>query len=181
MTDPNQDPIEELARYLRQGIGAEMRAEAEEAERESHQGRLRRRTMSDIGRECANRGDRVRARTAVRTVVGRVDHVGADYLTIVTAEQACDVRLDRCTLTIETSASGGHSTQRGSVTLKARLAEYEQTGEPVTIVCAGVDAEVDGVVAVAATDHVVVVDADDRRTVVPYAVIDLVVRPLPTR
>ncbi|NIR42069.1 MAG: hypothetical protein GWN79_28635, partial [Actinobacteria bacterium] len=59
---------------------------------------------------------------------------------------------------------GGRTVRGGSRTLRARLAEYEQTGEPVTLHTS--EGEVRGRIAVAATDHVVV-DDDDMEHVVP--------------
>ena len=50
----DDDPIESLARELRQTVGAEFRAEAEIVEIETEVGRLRRRTLSDVARQAAN-------------------------------------------------------------------------------------------------------------------------------
>jgi hypothetical protein len=173
----NEDPLEGLARELRQGAGAELRAEAESAELETEIGRLRHRSSSDVAREAAMRGDRVSMVIQGRTITGRVVHVGKDYLSVETPTEHADARLDRIALVLTPSRQGGVTPRGGSITFKARLSEYEQTGETVELVATGLAFSVRGTVDVVATDHVIVRDVDGTRTSLPAELIDLALRP----
>lgn len=168
------DPLKDLARELRQGAGAELRAEAEITERETHQGRLRKRTLADVARQAANRGDQVTATVAHRTFIGTVIHVGNDYLSLETAGEWVEIRLDAAHLRIRPNRSGGLSTTKGSATLKARLGEYEQTGERIELIVDGGEV-LTGVVRVVAVDHVMFEETHEE-TVAPLAMILAVVR-----
>jgi hypothetical protein len=65
--------------------------------------------------------------------------------------------------------------------MRARLAEYEQTGELVHIVAPSISTEVAGSVIVVATDHVTVRRSDGGDVHVPIDAIALVIRPRPRR
>lgn len=172
-----EDPIEGLARELRQTVGAEIREEAEMAELESEIGRLRRRTLADVAREAANRGDQVSLVAAGRTITGVAVHVGKDYLSLESVSEHVDARLDRVALVVTPSASGGFTPRGGSVTFKARLSEYEQTGETVELVASSLTFSVRGTIEVVASDHVILRDVDGNRTSLPVEMIDLALRP----
>lgn len=172
----DDDPLESLARELRETVGSEFRAEAEMVEIETEIGRLRRRSLRDVAREGANRGDRISVVTAGRTVTGSVAHVGKDYVSIETPTEHLDARLDRVALVITPSATGGIDPRGGSITFKARLSEFEQTGETVEVVAPRLDSSVTGKIQVVAEDHVVMVDPDGARNIFPLDVIDLVIR-----
>jgi hypothetical protein len=174
--DWSDDPLEGLARELRESVGAEFRAEAEMVEFETEIGRLRRRSLHDVAREAANRGDRVSVVTAGRTVTGLVAHVGKDYLSLETPTEYLDARLDRVALLVSPNTSGGIDPRGGSITFKARLSEFEQTGEQVEVVASQINTSVLGRVAVVATDHVIVQDADGATNVLPLDTIDLAFR-----
>ena len=176
MGDDDLDPYAELERELRRGVGAEWRDEAEIVERETELGRLRRRSLADVVTEAMHRGDRVVLGTRAGDVIGDPVFVGTDYVAVRSEFRWLDVPLERATIRIERRAGGGHTTRGGSRTFKARLAEYEHTGEPITLHLGGT-ADVTGRVAVAAGDHCVVTDTDEREIVVPLASIDLVSRP----
>lgn len=178
MRDREDEPYEELARELRQGAGAEMRTEAEITELETLQGRLRRRALSDVALEALHRGDRLSVHAPDRTLIGEASYVGSDYLTLEAATKTVDLRLDRIAISASRRTSGGLSSSGGSRTFRARLAEYEQTGEPVTVVCSALGLERRGRLAVVASDHVVV-ESEGDETVVPLGLIDLVFRPRP--
>lgn len=173
MTEP-QDPLKDLARELRQGVGAELRAEAEITEQETHQGRLRKRTLSDVARQAANRGDQVTVPVAHRTFIGTVIHVGNDYLTLETAGEWVEIRLDAAPLRIRPHRSGGLSTTKGSATFKARLGEYEQTGERIELIIDGGEV-LPGTVTVVAVDHIMFEETSGE-TVVPLTRILAVAR-----
>lgn len=108
-------------------------------------------------------------------MVGVLTHVGVDYLSVETTSQRLDVRLESVAWSIERRPAGGIPKTKGSVTFKARLAEYEQTGEPLTLVVG--KTELQGSIAVAATDHVVLI-TEGTETVIPLTLIDRVVRPI---
>ncbi len=173
MPQPSE-PLDELNRYLRAGAGSEILDEAAITELETHQGRLRRRTMADVARGIAERGDSVRLAVPRGELTGLVVHVGKDYMSVDTDHLSVDVRYSTCTWSIVKSPSGGTTLSKGSVTLKARLAEFEQTGEVVTIVVG--ESEHRGVIAVAASDHILLI-VDSIETVVPLNLVDLIVRP----
>ena len=106
----------------------------------------------------------------------RVDHVGKDYLSVDTPTEHIDARLDRVALVVAPNPAGGLDPRGGSITFKARLSEFEQTGEPVEIVAARLEASVAGRIQVVAEDHVVMIDRDQTSTVIPVGAIDLVIR-----
>lgn len=171
-----EDPLVSLARELRQTVGAELRAEAEAVENEVEISRLRRRTSSELAREAARRGDRVSLVSAARTVSGTLVHVGRDYVSVETAAEHVDARLDRIALVVSPNASGGFSPSGGSITFKARLSEYEQTGESVELIATGLSFSVSGAIQVVAADHVIVCASGGVRTSLPLELIDLVLR-----
>jgi hypothetical protein len=174
-----EDPYDALARELRLGEGVEMRAEAEMAELETHRGRLRHRTLDDLARLWAARGDIATVSVGGATHTGPIVHVGSDYLTLDTPTHIVEIRLASALIRIERQRAGGLSLARGSATFAARLAEFEHTGELLTLL-AGRE-HVKGRIAVAAVDHVVVVDTSGGEVVLPRALIDAVIRPRPTR
>lgn len=170
------DAYEELARELRQGVGAEWRDEAEITERETHLGSLRKRRLADVAREAMHRGDIVTVLVGGWSVKGAVMFVGGDYLVLQTSSQMLDIVLDRAVMRIEPQHGGGHTTRGGSATFKARLAEYEQTGEPVTLHLRGAS-QLTGRIVVAAVDHCITEDTDGARSHIPIALIEMISRP----
>jgi hypothetical protein len=109
-------------------------------------------------------------------VRGTVDYVGTDYATVVGDDTSWDIRLERSILSrVERSTAGGHTVTGGSRTFQARLAEYEATGEPITILLPYL--EMPGRITVVATDHVVVTAETDMATV-PIDLIDMIRRDL---
>lgn len=175
-SDWSEDPLESLARELRESVGSEFRAEAEMVELETEIGRLRRRALHDVAREAANRGDRVSIVTVDRTVTGDISHVGRDYVSVETPTELLDARLDRVVLVFTPSTSGGVDPRGGSITFRARLSEFEQTGEPVELAATRLNVSVHGRIKVVASDHVVLEDLDGVRNVLPLDTVDLVLR-----
>jgi hypothetical protein len=175
------EPFDDLARHLRSEAGSEFRAEAEATELEVDQGRRRRRRLQDIARESFERGDRVRVDAPGFSMNGRVSAVGRDYLTLEEGERECDVRLDGAALRRERSASGGGSGLPASLTFKARLAEYELSGERLTVAAPSMAAIIEGRITVAATDHLVVLDDLGAEWILPLSAVTMVIRTLPRR
>lgn len=176
---PEHDPFEELAREMRLGPGAEMRAEAEAVEQETHQGRLRHRSLADVARHWAARGDITTITIGDATLIGRVIHVGSDYLTLETQTQLIEIRLHQAMVVVQPQPVGGVPLGRGAVTFTARLAEFEQTGEPVTVLAGS--HQVSGFIEVGAVDHIVVTDETGSQTFIPHDLIQRVIRPRPGR
>jgi hypothetical protein len=177
MSEWNDGAHDDLARELRQGAGAEMRAEAEIVEQETHLGRLRKRSLADVARDAMHRGDAAIVEIGGRVLRGHLAHAGVDYIVIETDEHAVDVRLVAVAIRFDPSPQGGHSSPGGSRTLRARLSEYEQTGEELTVVAPGIGVEVSGAIAVAASDHLVVRRSDQTSVHVPTGAVALVIRP----
>lgn len=177
MGESPTDPLEELARDLRQSVGGELRAESEITEQETHIGRLRRRGLADVVTEAMHRGDLVSVITGARTITGSPVFTGSDYLVCVTSTEIVDAPFDRTLIRIERRPHGGHSTTGGAKTFKARLAELEHTGEIVTLVVADTQMELQGRIAVAASDHCVFEEVDGSNTYVPIGQICLIIRP----
>lgn len=175
-SDWSVDPLESLARELRESVGSEFRAEAEMVELETEIGRLRRRALRDVAKEAANRGDIVSILTPARTVTGSITHVGRDYVSLETPTELLDARLDRVALVVTPSTSGGIDPRGGSITFKARLSEFEQTAERVEVAATTLNVTVQGRIVVVATDHVIVEDRDSAQNLLPLATVDLVFR-----
>jgi hypothetical protein len=179
MTDWPVDPLEELARELRQTVGAELRAEAEITEQETHIGRLRKLGMSDVGRAAMHRGDVVSLITATHTITGSPVYVGKDYLVCQTQTEIVDAPFERVVIRVERRPEGGHTTRGGSITFRARLSEFEQSGETVTLTTADAALEIRGRIAIVARDHCIVEDPEGPRLHIPISQIALVIRPRP--
>lgn len=168
--------LSSLAAELRRLAGAHLLDELEITEAETEHGRLRHRTIPHVWEEAMHRGDGVSATTRTGIIRGTVDFVGTDYATVVRDDTAWDIRLDRSVLSrVHRSNAGGHTVIGGSRTFKARLAEYEATGEPVSIILSWI--EMRGRITVVATDHVVVRAGPDPSTV-PLDLIDVIRRDL---
>lgn len=166
------DPLlsTDLAAHLRHRAGRDLVEEWEMTERETEQGRLRRRLLSQIWEQAMHRGDRVQVQTRFGQVTGSVDYVGTDYAAVRSAGTAWDLRLERCVMTAVRSRTGGHSITGGSRTFRARLAEYEATREEVTLLVPSLHRQLRGRLSVVAKDHSLLVG--DGEFTVPNALID---------
>lgn len=149
------DPLDDLARTLRQGVGDELRQEAAEDEALSELQRRRRASLADSVREAVHRGDRLVVTTAGLTLASPVTAVGSDYLVLDDGERVADVRLEGAVITVEPRSHGGHTAPADSRTWKARLAEHEQLGSDVEVVTHG-GQRVSGVIEVSASDHIAI-------------------------
>lgn len=170
---PNSTELTELASHLRHNA-RDLVEEWEISESETEQGRLRKRHISDVWEQAMHRGDDVTAQTAFGRIAGSVDYVGADYATVVTGDTVWDLRLGRCTVVARRSVIGGHRVHGGSRTFKAKLAEYEATGEDVTLLLPSLAFEARGRIAVLAADHAII--TEEGSTAIPLGLIDAVRR-----
>jgi hypothetical protein len=171
--------FDDLARELRQQVGAEFRAEAEITELETEQGRRRRRTISDVATEAFQRGDLLTIRLQGWSLTGAVLAVGTDYLIIDDGSREIAIRLEGVAMQIHRSQEGGLSGRPGSETFKARLSEFEQSGERLMVVAPGLGMEIEGRIKVVATDHLVVADQDSE-WILPLKATVLAIRPRPS-
>lgn len=146
--------------------------EWEMTELETEQGRLRRRSLAELWEQAMHRGDQVRVVTSFGRITGVVDFVGNDFATVMGDGVCWELRLTRAVLAPVRSPHGGHTVRGGSRTFLARMAEFESTGEELTVL-AGAE-EFSGTIAVAATDHLVLVG--DRETIIPLTLISAVRR-----
>ena len=80
--------------------------------------------------------------------------MGTDYLSIKTATQLLDARLDSIAIGLTPARQGGRSAKAASETFKARLAEFEISGDLVTLRSRIPVIEVTGVIDVVAADHI---------------------------
>lgn len=141
--------------------------EWEMTELETEQGRLRRRLLAEVWEQAMHRGDQVRAVAPFGRITGKVDFVGSDFATVIGDGMCWDLRLDSCVMQPVRSPSGGHTVRGGSRTFRARVAEFESTGEEVTVLAGG--EQFTGSIVVAATDHVAL--AGNPPTIVPLPMI----------
>ncbi len=180
--DPSSTPdaMADLARYLRQGVGQEWRAELEATEFETHQDRLRRRTLRDIAKMLLHRGDRLTMRTGQLQLTGEVVGGGRDYVTINTEHLCADARLDRVALRVTRCSSGGAEARGTAPTWRARLTEMELTQEMVEVYAPSLGVSQPGRIRVVATDHLWLVDPTGFDAYLPLEEIAVVIRPLPT-
>ena len=168
-----REPISELSAQLRSSAGAEIIEEWEATERETEQGRLRSRNLTAVWEQAMHRGDRVTASGHFGVCSGEVAYVGMDYAVVVTEDLAWDVRLSSASVVVRRSSQGGHTVAGGSRTLRARLAEYEATGETVEVHTEGGPTK--GTIRVAASDHILM--EDDVEIAIPHSLIVAVSRP----
>ncbi len=180
VTGWDPDEFAELGDELRRGAGAEFLAEAATVEEETHLLRRRRLDLGEVARELVHRGDVVDVRVGHRALSGVATFAGSDYLTIRGRAVEANVRLGAVALAVTRRSSGGHPVQGGAATFKARLAEFEHTGEVVTIVAPLLGLDLEARIRIVAADHLVADDGDGTEWVVPVAALTLVLRALPS-
>lgn len=144
--------LEEIAAAVRR----EMRAEAEEAEREAAAEAAMRRQMSDVFRELMARGDRVVVDLGRWCFTGRVRHVGEDFVSVDVAGDRVDINLGLplvVTVLDRARSGGAKPSPEEAPTLRARLLELQLLGPGVTIGVAGVEDALEGRLAAVGSDH----------------------------
>ncbi len=170
----------DLARYLRQGVGQEWRAELEATEFETHQDRLRRRTLRDVTKMLLHRGDRLTMQIGELQLTGEVVGGGKDYVTINTEHLCVDARLARIALRVTKRSAGGTEARGMAPTWRARLTEMELTQEVVEVYAPSLGNPRRGRIRVVAVDHLWLVDPAGFDSYLPIDEIAVVTRPLPT-
>ncbi|HZD05520.1 MAG TPA: hypothetical protein VE173_11390 [Longimicrobiales bacterium] len=174
------DPLDELARSLRTGVGRELQEEAAEDELLSERRRLRHQDLAQALRAAMHSGDRVTANVGGMTLSHPLMSVGTDYLTMSDGEHFIDIRLAITRFTVEPRRQGGTSGSPAAHSFTARLAEHEQDETELELVCRRGD-RVAGTLVVVAADHVVVEQAGGIRSIVPSGEIAAVLSRHPPR
>ena len=165
---PDDESLLDLARFLRQGVGQEWRAELEATEFETHQQRLRSRTLQQVAKMILHRGDRLTIQTGKMQVSGEVVGCGADYLTLETVGGRVDARLDRIAMVVTKQVSGGIDPKGGAPTWRARLKELELTGEEVELYGSSLGHSRQGRIRAVSTDHVWLVERSRSDIYLPF-------------
>ena len=157
---------------------AEFRREAAELERDAETARLRGRTLADALVDLAARGDRVRIECGSNAVVGPVVHAAGDVAIVDASEREATLHLGGPISVglVEAAARGGSVGRGASESFRARLLEFEMSGEPVVVVTDA--ASHPGTIGTVAVDHVVV-DRGTGEWYLPLARIGFVTRPTP--
>ena len=170
------DPLNHLARFLRQGVGQEWRAEMEATEFEVHQQRLRERTLPAVTTMLLHRGDRVTVLAGHLQLAGKVVACGEDYLTLNTGETRVDAHLPRIGLVVTRGRSGGARAAGVAPTWRALLTELELSGEPVELYGSSLGHSRQGRVRVVAEDHLWLVEPAGLDSYLPLEEISVVIR-----
>jgi hypothetical protein len=157
---------------------APFRDEAAELERDVETARLRGRTLAEALADLGARGDRVRVECGTNAVVGRVLHSEGDLTILDADEREATINLGGpVTVSLVEAAKAGGSSMRGGVgSFRARLLQFEVSGEPVVVVSDG--SSMPGTIGTVAIDHVVV-DRGMGESYVPMARIGYVTRTTP--
>jgi len=174
----DQEPLADLARYLRQGVGQEWRAELEATELEIHQHRLRSRTLREVAEALVNRGDLVSMQIGDLPVVGRVVGCGRDYLTVHTRNLGVDARLDQVCILVTRRACGGTTTRGAAPTWRARLTELELAAESVELYARSLRGPRRGKIRVVSADHLWLSEPNGVDCYLPIKQLTAVIRPL---
>lgn len=177
MTDPGPD--EELARELRQRLGGEFRAEAEEGERLAELARLRARGLAAVAAESRDRGDRVRIVTGGRTFTGSIVAAGRDHCTLRGPWGEVEVRLEGGPIRLvveEPHAGEPGDSSATSTTLRARLRELELERAHIEVGTHIGQEPVRGRLVAVAEDHLLIEGPDGGRIYLTWEGIAYVMR-----
>lgn len=165
---PGPRALGDLARELRAGLGHEVRADAEEDERLAAQAALRRRSLADVAREAADRGETMTVVCSGRRFTGSVRHVARDLLSLDLGDSRVHVNLDG-PVVLRTGGAPARPSVRASddtPSFKARLYELEMAGGEVDLGLAGSADELRGRLRAVALDHVLLQAPDGSRSAV---------------
>ena len=178
--DGYEDPLDELGAELRAHVGGEFRRAAEDDEAAARQLMLRRRTLTDVGFELANRGDLVRLLVGPDRFVGTVVHARSDLLTLQTAGRGTIHANLASTVTLRVMArlrTGGRPVDElGPDSFRARLRQLELEEEPVTLSLPLVGETVRCRLEAVAEDHVYSIDLDGHEWFIPTGQIAAVIQ-----
>lgn len=153
--DSAQRDLEDVAASIR----AELRREAEEAEREAAVVAGMRRSLAEVARELMGHGDTVGVEVGGHRFSGRIAAVGADVVTLRSGRFQVDVALSCLSSlrVLERARAGGLGPLPGSPgTLRARLKELQLSGQDVEVGVATADEQVTGPIAFVGSDHVAI-------------------------
>ena len=170
------DPLNHLARFLRQGIGQEWRAELEATEFETHQQRLRGRTLPTVTTMLLHRGDRVTILAGPLQFAGKVAACGGDYVTLNTGQLRVDARLQKIGLVVSKGSSGGVQASGVAPTWRALLTELELSREPVELYGSSLGHSRQGRIRVVSEDHIWLVEPTGLDSYLPLEEISVVIR-----
>lgn len=176
----HESELGDLGAELRQRVEHEFRWEAEELESDAEKLRTRGRTIGDVAQELMEQGDTVAVVSGTTTVTGPVIYAGGDLAVLQTGHALASVHLNGPIIMriAARSQKGGVSADRGSGSFKARLAEFEQTGEVITLIVGGTADTLDGRVTTVGKDHIIVTGRDGTEWLTPLANIALALQPL---
>ncbi|MBT8192407.1 MAG: hypothetical protein KJP22_03320, partial [Acidimicrobiia bacterium] len=154
----DSESLDDLARELREGVGREMRREAEIVEHDAATVEMRRRRLADVAVELLSRGDTVTAIAGDRSIRGPLTYARGDIASIETSEGIVDLHLAAgVALRVdERTRAGGTATRPGSDTLHARLLEHELSGVHLEVWVPTHHIEVRGPIVAVGQDHVIV-------------------------
>ncbi len=178
------DALEDLAAELRQRVEREIRWEAEDVEADVEKGRVRKRSLGDVAAELMHHGDTVAVGSAQTELTGRFIYASGDLAVLQTGHAIASVNLAGpiyIKVTRRSPQGGVSSTTGGSGSFKARLAEFEQTGEPLRVIATGLAESIEARITIAASDHVVVTNRDGIEWILPSTTIAMVLQPITRR
>ena len=179
MSQDRPDPSEELASELRQRVGGEFRADAEEGERLAELARLRSRRLAAVAVESRDRGDRVRLVLSGRTFTGVIAGAGHDYCTLRGPGGDVEIPLNRGAIRLVVEAPGAvepGDAPSTSTTFRARLRELELDQADVEVGSHAGGETLRGRLVAVAEDHVVIEGTDDGRIYLAWDGIAYVMR-----
>lgn len=181
--DPNSEDEawNNLARFLRQGVGQEWRAEMEATEFESRQQRLRKRSLQTVANMLLHRGDRVTILAGSLQFAGVVTECGGDYVTLDTGQHCVHARLQRIGLAVTRRPSGGGQASGVAPTWRALLVELELSSEPVELYGVTLGHSRRGRIKVVSEDHVWLVEPADVNCYLPIEEIAVIIRRVASR
>ena len=168
--ETSNEPDPDLGAELRQGAGSEWAEEAAEDEQLTELLRKRGRTMTDVMKEIANRGDRVTLQFGDHSFGGVVTHAGLDYATVQAPGQSADVRFDTATWSVVPSNDRSEARVGGAQTFRELLNELSAAKSRIRLALPD-NTTVVGQIAAVATDHLEVNDADGRLLYLPFEVV----------
>jgi hypothetical protein len=146
--------FDDLAAELRRRVAAEFRSEAEEVERLVQLQRRRNALLRDVVTAAMHQGQGVTVRCLGSEWSGELLAVGSDYLSLLTGSHFLEARFDSIAIGLTPARQGGRTGKPASQTFRARLTEFELTGEELTLRCSSPIVEATGVIEVVATDHI---------------------------
>lgn len=153
------EPMQQDLADISSAIRAEMRLEAEQAEREAAVLAGMRRSLADVANELMAHGDTVALDAGGRIFVGLITAVGSDLITAQSGPWRVDVPLAsvaRLRVMKRPRAGGVRGLPGSAPSLRARLKELQLSGQAVEVGMTGAEEPVAGPVALVGADHVAI-------------------------